>query len=65
MNICEICKKPHMMISFDSENKIYGSISSHKKCRKLFEKREWIELRISILKNDLADIEYQIYKMQE
>lgn len=59
---CLLCNKPRRYIQFTNQNGQDCEITDHSNCRKLFEQREALEHRISILQNNLIALDFKIYK---
>jgi hypothetical protein len=57
---CLLCNKPRRYIQFLNQNGQYCEITNHTKCRKLFEQREALDHRISILQNNLIELDFKI-----
>ena len=58
---CLLCNKHRTCIQFTNQNGQDCEITNHAKCRKLFEQREALDHRISILQNNLIALDFKIY----
>ena len=59
--LCILCNMIIMRTNFMNQDGTECSITNHVKCRKYFEQRERLDQQISILQNDMIELDFKIH----